>query len=65
MKKKIFEFPDGFGSYAAFSAMTIHGDAQNKTNNIRFVIGFSLIPKSKIKSKELSYASGKSYLIEL
>ena len=64
-KKKIFEFPDGFGSYAAFSAMTIHGDAQNKTKNIRFVIAFSLIPKSKIRTKELSFASGKSYFTKL
>jgi len=59
-----FRFPLGLGSYAIFSSMTIHGNAQNHSDELRYVIGFSVIPKSKITHNKKSYASQDDYFKE-
>lgn len=59
-----FQFPKGLGSYALFSSMTVHGNAQNLSDNLRFVIGFAIIRKSNIVFNKQSFASKDSYFIE-
>jgi len=51
--------------YSLFSSMLVHGNAINKTDQIRFAIGFGLIPKSKlIENKKFFASGGKDHFID-
>jgi ectoine hydroxylase-related dioxygenase (phytanoyl-CoA dioxygenase family) len=63
-KAKPAKFSNSMGEYLAFSSMTIHGGAFNKTDKIRFVVGFGLIATDKITENKDYYASGKKYFLK-
>jgi ectoine hydroxylase-related dioxygenase (phytanoyl-CoA dioxygenase family) len=54
-------------SYALFSAMLVHGNGQNYTNDIRFAIGFGLVPKKMLKKNKVvdkrRFGNGKQKLM--
>ena len=45
-------------TYAMFSSMLIHGGSVNLSNQIRFAIGFGLIPEHKMTYNKSFFASG-------
>jgi ectoine hydroxylase-related dioxygenase (phytanoyl-CoA dioxygenase family) len=49
------------GSYAAFSAMMIHGNGVNTSPQIRFSIDFRLIPTPVVGAQERKFSSGEEY----
>ena len=52
--------------YSLFSSMLIHGDAINNSNKIRFVLGFGLVPKTKVINNKKFFASdGNSQFISI
>ena len=52
--------------YSLFSSMLIHGNAINNSNKIRFVLGFGLVPKTKvISNKKFFAANGNSQFISV
>ena len=53
---KIMNFTEN--SYSLFSSMLIHGGAENNSNQIRFAIGFGIIPKEKMTQNKKFFASG-------
>ena len=57
------KFSNILGEYLAFSSMTIHGGAFNKTEDIRFVVGFGLIASDRIAENKDYYASGEKYFV--
>ena len=52
--------------YSLFSSMLIHGGAENKTEKIRFAIGFGIVPKEKlIQNKSFFAANGQDHYINM
>ena len=49
------------GSYAAFSAMMIHGNGVNTGNAIRFSVDFRLIPTHQVGLQDRKFSSGQEY----
>ena len=43
--------------YSIFSSMLVHGNAINNSDKIRFVLGFGLVPKTKVVNDKMFFAA--------
>jgi len=52
--------------YSLFSSMLVHGGAENKSDKIRFAIGFGIIPKIRLsKNKSFFASNGQNHFIKI